>query len=164
MPAAHPDSQIARKDWMRSSPFNAGLGYVRYDRAEAREAINHLDRNELRWFQNLFLPSVKLACKERVGSRLRRPYQAPQTPRQRLVASGGRRCGEAGGAAATAQPPRSVSALGNHGGPAEEDLHSQPGGPRALDDARSPRARLGRCRGRDRACRSGRQTAAAWLA
>jgi hypothetical protein len=47
-----------------------------------------LYRQELRWFQNLFLPSVKLARKERVGSRLRRHYEAPQTPLQRLVASG----------------------------------------------------------------------------
>jgi len=31
---------------------------------------------------------VKLAKKERVGSRLRRRYQAPQTPLQRLAASG----------------------------------------------------------------------------
>ena len=64
------------------------LGYVRYDSAEAREAINHLYRKELRWFQNLFLPSVKLARKERVGSRLRRHSPAPPTPRQRLVAAG----------------------------------------------------------------------------
>jgi hypothetical protein len=61
---------------------------VRDDSVEAREAINHLYRNELRWFQNLFLPSVKLAPKERVGSRWRRRYEAPQTPLQRLVASG----------------------------------------------------------------------------
>ena len=64
------------------------LGYLRYDTAEAREAINDLYRRELRLFQNLFLPSVKLAQKERVGSRLRRRYQAPQTPLQRLAACG----------------------------------------------------------------------------
>ena len=62
------------------------LGYLRYDSEAAGEAINDLDRHELRWFQNLFLPSVKLAGKERVGSRLRRRYAAPQTPLQRLAA------------------------------------------------------------------------------
>jgi hypothetical protein len=43
-------------------------------------------RNELRLFQNLFLPSVKLAAKVRVGSRYRRRYEAPRTPFQRLAA------------------------------------------------------------------------------
>jgi hypothetical protein len=79
------NAHIEQKNWTHVRRL---LGYVRYDSAEAREAINHLYRNELRWFQNLFLPSVKLARKERVGSRLRRHYQAPQTPLQRLVASG----------------------------------------------------------------------------
>ena len=64
------------------------LGYVRYDSEAAREAINDLYRHELRWFQNFFLPSVKLAKKERVGSRLWRRYAAPQTPLQRLAACG----------------------------------------------------------------------------
>ena len=64
------------------------LGYVRYDSEAARNAINDLYRNQLRWFQNLFLPSVKLARKERVGSRLRRHNAGPQTPLQRLAASG----------------------------------------------------------------------------
>jgi hypothetical protein len=43
-------------------------------------AINDLYGKELRLFENLFLPSVKLAKKERIGSRLRRRYEAPQTP------------------------------------------------------------------------------------
>ena len=62
------------------------LGYLRYDSPAALEAINDLYRNELRLFQNLFLPSVKLESKLRIGSRLRRRYQAPQTPFQRLCA------------------------------------------------------------------------------
>ena len=79
------NAHIEQKNWTHVRRL---LGYMRYDSAEARETINHLYRNELRWFQNLFLPSVKLARKERVGSRLRRHYEAPQTPLQRLVASG----------------------------------------------------------------------------
>jgi hypothetical protein len=51
--------------------------------------MNDLYRSELRLFQNLFLPSVKLAQKERVGSRLRRHYEAVQTPFQRVAASPG---------------------------------------------------------------------------
>jgi hypothetical protein len=79
------NAHLEQKNWTHVRRL---LGYIRYDSVEAREAINHLYRNELRWFQNLFLPSVKLARKERVGSRLRRHYPAPQTPLQRLLTSG----------------------------------------------------------------------------
>ena len=79
------NAHIEQKNWTHVRRL---LGYVRYDTAEARETINDLYRNELRRFQNLFLPSVKLAHKERVGSRLRRRYEAPQTPLQRLAACG----------------------------------------------------------------------------
>ena len=71
------NAHIEQKNWTHVRRL---LGYVRYDRAEAREAINDLYRHELRWFQNLFLPSVKRAKKERVGSRLRRRYQARKLP------------------------------------------------------------------------------------
>ena len=63
------------------------LGYVRYDSEAAQQAMNDLYGQELRLFHNLFLPSVKLAKKERIGSRLRRRYEAPQTPFQRVAAS-----------------------------------------------------------------------------
>ena len=49
-------------------------------------ACNALYRHELRLFQNLFLPSVKLVRKERVGARLRRRYDAPRTPLERVLA------------------------------------------------------------------------------
>jgi len=45
------------------------------------------DRHELRLFQNLFLPSVKLVRKERVGARLRRLYDAPRTALERVQAA-----------------------------------------------------------------------------
>jgi hypothetical protein len=48
------------------------LGYLRYDSEAAREARNDLCGQKLRLFQNLFLPSVELARKERIGSRWRR--------------------------------------------------------------------------------------------
>src|SRR5712692_1323127 len=52
------NAHIEQKNWTHVRRL---LGYVRYDTEEAREAINDLYRNELRRFQNLFLPSVKLA-------------------------------------------------------------------------------------------------------
>jgi transcriptional regulator of aromatic amino acid metabolism len=62
------------------------MGWDRYDRQEAIEAMNDLYRNELRLFMNLFMPSMKLRRKERIGSRLKRVYDEPQTPFERLVA------------------------------------------------------------------------------
>jgi hypothetical protein len=41
---------------------------------------------ELRLLQNLFLPSVKLVAKHRVGARVRRQYDAPRTPLDRVAA------------------------------------------------------------------------------
>jgi hypothetical protein len=78
------NAHIEQKNWTHVRRL---LGYVRYDSEAAREAINDLYRNELCLFQNVFLPSVKLARKERVGSRLRRRYEAPQTPFQRVTPS-----------------------------------------------------------------------------
>ena len=65
------------------------MGYVRYDSEAARTAMNAVYA-DLRLLQNLFLPSVKLQRKERVGARLRRHYDAPQTPLERV-----RRCPQA---------------------------------------------------------------------
>ena len=62
------------------------LGYVRYDTPAAVAALNALYREPLRLFQNLFLPSVKLVRKVRVGARIRRVSDRPQTPFARVQA------------------------------------------------------------------------------
>jgi len=61
------------------------LGYLRYDSGPAQKAVNELYQNELRIFQNLFLPAMKLSKKTRVGSKLKRHYDKPQTPLERLL-------------------------------------------------------------------------------
>jgi len=55
------------------------MGYVRYDTAHAVVKMNAVHA-DLRLLQNLFLPSVKLVRKERVGAPVRRRYDAPCTP------------------------------------------------------------------------------------
>src|SRR6058998_3102119 len=75
---------IEQKNWTHVRKL---LGYVRYDAPAALQAINDLYRHELRLFQNMFLPSVKLVRKERVGARLRRRYDAPRTPLERVQTS-----------------------------------------------------------------------------
>jgi hypothetical protein len=61
------------------------LGYLRYDSQGVQKAINELYQNELQIFQNLFLPSMKLMKKTRVGSKLKRSYDKPQTPLERVL-------------------------------------------------------------------------------
>ena len=77
------NAHIEQKNWTHVRKL---LGYVRYDSPEALEAINRLYSNELRLLQNLFLPSVKLVRKKRIGSRVVRIYDRPQTPLQRVMA------------------------------------------------------------------------------
>ena len=61
------------------------LGYLRYDTQAVQKAINELYQNELHIFQNLFLPAMKLSKKTRVGSKLKRRYDQPQTPLERVL-------------------------------------------------------------------------------
>jgi hypothetical protein len=80
------NAHIEQKNWTHVRKL---LGYVRYDSPRAQAAIHALYRHDLRLFQNLFLPSVKLIGKERVGARVRRRYDAPRTPLDRLFACPG---------------------------------------------------------------------------
>jgi hypothetical protein len=82
------NAHVEQKNWTHVRRL---FGYLRYDSPRALAALNDLDDNELRRLQNLFLPSVKLMGKTRVGSRLRRRYDAPQTPLDRLLAGPGRK-------------------------------------------------------------------------
>ena len=77
------NAHIEQKNWTHVRKL---VGYWRYDTPAAVAALNDLYRHELRLFQNLFLPSVKLLGKERVGARLRRRYDAPRTPLERVQA------------------------------------------------------------------------------
>jgi hypothetical protein len=61
------------------------LGYLRYDSQGVQQAINELYQNDLRILQNLFLPAMKLMKKTRVGSKLKRSYDQPQTPLERVL-------------------------------------------------------------------------------
>lgn len=75
------NAHVEQKNWTHVRKL---MGYVRYDSPEALSAMNDLYRNELRLFQNLFQPSVKLAKKVHIGSKLKRVYDPPQTPFQRV--------------------------------------------------------------------------------
>ena len=76
------NAHIEQKNWTHVRKL---VGYDRYDSLAALTALNALYA-DLRLLQNLWLPSVKLVKKTRVGSRLRRSYDRPQTPLERVRA------------------------------------------------------------------------------
>ena len=80
------NAHIEQKNWTHVRKL---IGWDRYDSATAVSLLNDLYRNELGLMMNLFQPSVKLMRKERVGSRLKRVYDAPRTPLERLQAYAG---------------------------------------------------------------------------
>ena len=77
------NAHIEQKNWTHVRKV---IGWDRYDSPAAVGLLNDLYRHELRLMMNLFQPSVKLLRKERVGSRLKRIYDRPQTPLDRLRA------------------------------------------------------------------------------
>lgn len=64
------------------------FGWLRFDSIEALQMMNALYAGELRIWMNYFQSSVKLIGKERIGSRVRKHYDAPKTPYQRLGSYG----------------------------------------------------------------------------
>ena len=79
------NAHVEQKNWTHVRKL---LGYARYDTQEVIDAINDLYRNELRWFQNFFQPSMRLVKKVRVGARVKRKYDQAKTPLRRLIESG----------------------------------------------------------------------------
>jgi hypothetical protein len=77
------NAHIEQKNWTHVRKL---LGWERYDSEAALAAINALYTGDLRLLQNLFLPSVKLIEKKRVGSRLVRRYDVARTPLDRVAA------------------------------------------------------------------------------
>jgi hypothetical protein len=78
------NAHIEQKNWTHVRKL---FGYARFDSEMARDAMNNLYKNELRFFQNVFQPSVKLLKKVRKGARITRVYDKPKTPWQRVLLS-----------------------------------------------------------------------------
>ena len=69
------------------------LGYLRYDTFAELSIINDLYRGDLRLYKNFLQleslrPVMKLVSKERIGGSVKRKYDTPKTPYQRLMESG----------------------------------------------------------------------------
>ena len=77
------NAHIEQKNWTHVRKL---IGWDRYDNPTAVQLLNDLYRHEHRLMMNLFQPSVKLLRKKRIGSRLKRSYDIPRTPLERLQA------------------------------------------------------------------------------
>lgn len=75
---------IEQKNWTHVKKL---VGYFRYDSLEELQMLNSLYRNELRLYKNYFQPVIKLVSKERIGGHIKRKYDKPQTPYQRVIKS-----------------------------------------------------------------------------
>jgi len=75
---------VEQKNWFS---IRKNLGYLRFDTKEEMDLLNDLYRNELRLYNNFFLPRMKLKEKIRMGSKVHRKYYPAKTPYQYLMES-----------------------------------------------------------------------------
>jgi hypothetical protein len=76
-------AHVEQKNW---SVVRRAVGYYRYDIPEQLELLNRLYA-VMHFYVNFFLPVMKLKEKTRVGSKVKRTYDEPQTPYARVLAS-----------------------------------------------------------------------------
>ena len=76
-------AHVEQKNW---SIVRRAVGYYRYDTPEQLRLLNTLYAL-LRLYTNFFIPVMKLKEKTRVGSKVKRVYDKPQTPYARVLSS-----------------------------------------------------------------------------
>ncbi len=79
------NAYIEQKNWTH---VRKTVGYLRYDTDKELTLMNSLYENELRLYKNFFSPVMKLIKKERIAGKVKRKYDIPKTPYQRLIESG----------------------------------------------------------------------------
>lgn len=68
------------------SVVRRAVGYARYQGPRAVRVLNAL-YTELRLYTNFFLPVMKLVAKQRIGAKVKKTYDRPCTPYERLLRS-----------------------------------------------------------------------------
>lgn len=76
-------AHVEQKNW---SVVRRAVGYYRYDTQEQLDLLNRLYA-VMHFYVNFFLPVMKLEEKTRVGSKVKKVYDKPQTPYARALAS-----------------------------------------------------------------------------
>ena len=78
------NAHVENKNWTHIRQY---LGYGRFDSPQIVDMLNDLYRNEWYYYFNFFISNVKLIDKKRVGSKIIKKYDKPQTPFHRLMTS-----------------------------------------------------------------------------
>lgn len=78
------NAHIEEKNWTHVRQY---LGYQRFEKPGLVKTLNDLYTTEWNFYFNLFIPSVKLVEKYRVGSKIKKKYDEPKTPLQRILES-----------------------------------------------------------------------------
>lgn len=76
------NAYVEQKNWPGIRQL---LGYISFDNPKLINLINDLYTKEFNLMNNYFFPSMKLAYKNRMGSKIVKHYGKPQTPAQRLM-------------------------------------------------------------------------------
>ncbi|MEO8666662.1 MAG: hypothetical protein ABI462_14305 [Ignavibacteria bacterium] len=79
------NAHIEGKNWTLKRQY---LGYERFENPKLVKLLNDFYTNKFYYFINFFLPSSKLLEKKRIGSKILKKYDKPQTPLERLLNSG----------------------------------------------------------------------------
>ncbi len=74
---------VEQKNWTHVRKV---VGYARYDTTRELQLLNEI-YGVLRLYKNFFLPTIKLVSKERIQGRIKRVYDEPRTPYQRVQES-----------------------------------------------------------------------------
>jgi len=64
------------------------FGYERFDEEHLVKLMDEIYKDYLNPLHNFFLPSMKITEKYRVGSHIKKIYDTPKTPYQRLLQTG----------------------------------------------------------------------------
>jgi hypothetical protein len=79
--AAH----VEQKNWTHVREL---FGYDRFDNIHLRVQMDNIYKDYWNQMQNFFIPVFKLHSKERVGGKVKKVYDTPQTPYHRLINGG----------------------------------------------------------------------------
>jgi hypothetical protein len=74
---------VEQKNWTHVRKV---VGYRRFDTTGELRLLNEI-YGVMRLYKNYFLPAMRLKSKTRVDGRIKREYDAPRTPYQRVIAS-----------------------------------------------------------------------------
>ena len=78
------NAHIEQKNWTNIRQY---LGYQRFDKHELLPLLNNLYTTEWNDYFNFFIPSIKLIAKKRDGAKIKKRYDKPKTPYQRVIES-----------------------------------------------------------------------------